>query len=168
MALRLLLTEECLFLNTYHYMTIATFDLHILHLVRRWSEPMARFGLFICFAWFGILKVIGLSPATGLVHALFDQTIPFLNFDYFYIAFALFEVVIGVLFLIKGCERVVFPLLLLHMFTTFLPLIFVPGISWSAPFVPTLEGQYIIKNVVLIAAAMGIVAHLHPLQQIKK
>lgn len=149
-------------------MTLSTFDLRVLHFIRKWSEPMARFGLFICFAWFGILKVFGLSPATQLVHALFDQTIPFLNFHYFYIAFALFEVLIGILFLIKGCERVVFPLLLSHMFTTFLPLIFVPTMSWSAPFVPTLEGQYIIKNFVLIAAAMGIVAHLHPLQQIKK
>lgn len=148
-------------------MTIATFDLQVLHFVRRWSEPMARFGLFVCFAWFGALKVIGLSPATGLVHALFDQTIPFLNFDYFYIAFALFEVFIGVLFLIKGCERVVFPLLLVHMFATFLPLVFVPDISWSAPLVPTLEGQYIIKNFVLIAAAMGIIAHLHPIRPIK-
>jgi uncharacterized membrane protein YkgB len=145
-------------------MTVSTFDLRALHIIRKWSEPMARFGLAICFIWFGMLKVLGLSPATGLVHALFDQTIPFLSFDYFYIAFALFEVLIGILFLIKGCERVVFPLLLLHMFTTFLPLIFVPHIAWTGFLVPTLEGQYIIKNFVLIAAAMGIVAHLHPLR----
>jgi uncharacterized membrane protein YkgB len=51
------------------------------------------------------------------------------------------------------------------MITTFLPLIFLPGESWQAPFVPTLVGQYIIKNLVLVAAAIGIAAHLHPLPQ---
>ncbi|MCC7436506.1 hypothetical protein IT402_01365, partial [Candidatus Nomurabacteria bacterium] len=59
--------------------------------------------------------------------------------------------------------RVVFPLLLFHMVTTFLPLIFLPSIVWQSAFVPTLEGQYIIKNLVIIATAIGIVSHLHPL-----
>jgi hypothetical protein len=142
---------------------IHTTDVHIIHFLRRISIPMARFALFAVFFWFGLLKVLGLSPAGGLVHALFDQTISFMSFDTFYILFALFECAIGILFLIPGTERVVFPLLMFHMVTTFLPLAFLPSISWQAPMVPTIEGQYIIKNLVIIAAAIGIVAHLHPL-----
>jgi uncharacterized membrane protein YkgB len=84
-------------------------------------------------------------------------------FGAFYIAFALFECLIGILFLIKGAVRIVIPLLFVHMIMTFLPLVFLPTESWQAPFVPTLVGQYIIKNLVLIAAAIGIAAHLHPL-----
>jgi uncharacterized membrane protein YkgB len=126
--------------------------------------PTARFGLFVVFFWFGILKVLGLSPASGLVQRLFEQTIPYMSFDTFLIAFGVFECIIGLMFLFKGLERVVIPLLFIHMITTFGPLVFLPQETWSAWFVPTLEGQYIIKNLVIIAAAIGIAAHLHPIQ----
>jgi uncharacterized membrane protein YkgB len=44
----------------------------------------------------------------------------------------------------------------------FLPLILLPNMTWTGPFVPTLEGQYIIKNVVLLALALTIVAGTKP------
>lgn len=127
--------------------------------------PVARFGLFVVFFYFGILKVLGLSPASGLVQALFEQTISFVSFDAFLILFGLFECLIGILFIIRGFERVVIPLLFIHMVTTFMPLFILPEATWSAFMVPTLEGQYIIKNLVIIAAAVGIAAHLHPLSR---
>jgi uncharacterized membrane protein YkgB len=145
--------------------TIQTIDLHLINFFRRISLPTARIALFIVFFWFGILKVLGASPASSLVHSLFDQIIPWMSFDTFYLLFALFECLIGILFLIPGKERVVLPLLLFHMVTTFLPLIFLPQATWQQPWVPTLEGQYIIKNLVIIAAAIGIASHLHPLQK---
>ena len=86
-----------------------------------------------------------------------------MSFPTFYILFALFECCIGILFLFKGAERIVFPLLLLHMISTALPLFLLTSATWQSAFVPTLEGQYIIKNLVIIATALGIVAHLHPL-----
>lgn len=144
-------------------MKIYRIDHRLIHFFRKISVPVARIALFVVFFWFGILKVIGLSPAGALVHSLFDQTIPFINFNVFYILFALFECLIGILFLIRGAERVVFPLLIFHMITTALPLILLPNETWQMAFVPTLEGQYIIKNLVIVAAAIGIVAHLHPL-----
>jgi hypothetical protein len=144
---------------------IRTLDIKLIHFFQRISVPTARIALFVVFFWFGILKVIGLSPAGSLVHALFDQTIHFMSFDTFYLLFALFECLIGILFLIPGAERVVLPLLLFHMVTTFLPLVYLSDATWQRPFVPTLEGQYIIKNLVIIAAAMGIAAHLHPMRK---
>ena len=144
-------------------MTIQTFDLSLIRFFRRVSIPVARFGLFVVFFWFGILKVIGLSPASGLVQRLFESTIPFISFHTFLVGFGLFECLIGILFLIKGAERIVIPLLFIHMITTFGPLVFLPQETWSGFMVPTLEGQYIIKNLVLIAAGIGIAAHLHPL-----
>ncbi len=145
-------------------MNISKTDASIIHFFRKISLPTARISLFVVFFWFGLLKALGLSPAGALVHGLFDSTLGgLMTFDTFYIGFALFECLIGILFLFKGAVRIVIPLLFIHMIMTFLPLVFLPGDSWQAPFVPTLVGQYIIKNLVLIAAAIGIAAHLHPL-----
>ncbi|MEZ4103008.1 MAG: hypothetical protein R3B55_00295 [Candidatus Paceibacterota bacterium] len=146
-------------------MTIEKVDFKLIKFFRKIFLPSARIGLFIVFFWFGFLKVIGLSPASGVVQNLFESTIPFMHFSTFLVLFGIFECIIGILFLIKGAERVVIPLLLIHMFTTFGPLVFLPEETWQKFMVPTLEGQYIIKNFVLIAAAVGIAAHLHPIKK---
>ncbi|MFA6432719.1 MAG: hypothetical protein WCV82_02780 [Candidatus Paceibacterota bacterium] len=146
-------------------MTLQTFDLDLIHFFRRISIPVARFGLFVVFFWFGALKVIGQSPAGPLVEDLFNHTFPpIMTFGAFIVLFGLFECLIGLLFLIPGTERVVIPLLLIHMVTTVMPLFAIPTATWSGLMVPTLEGQYIIKNLLIIAAAVGIAAHLHPLR----
>jgi len=144
-------------------MSLYNIDLKLIHFFRKVSVPSARIGIFVIFFWFGLLKVIGLSPASGLVQALFEQTIPFMSFDTFFLLFGLFECLIGILFLIRGLERVVIPLLFIHMITTFGPLVMLPSETWQQFLVPTLEGQYIIKNLVVIACAIGIASHLHPL-----
>jgi uncharacterized membrane protein YkgB len=146
-------------------MSTHRFDDDLIHFFRRVSEPVARFGLFVIFFWFGLLKVIGLSPASGLVQRLFESTIHFMSFPTFLILFGLFEMLIGILFLVKGKERLVIPLLLIHMITTFMPLFILPEETWSGFMTPTLEGQYIIKNLALIASALGIFSHLHPLHK---
>jgi uncharacterized membrane protein YkgB len=148
-------------------MSLASLDASIIQFFRRISIQTARVGLFVVFFWFGALKVIGQSPASGLVQSLFERTVPIMPFATFIILFGLYECLIGVLFLIRGAERIVIPLLLLHMITTFLPLMFLPEVTWSGFFVPTLEGQYIIKNLVIIAAAAGIAAQLESLPKRK-
>lgn len=148
-------------------MSIRTFDIHLIKFFHRIFLPSARIGLFIVFFWFGFLKVLGLSPASGLVERLFENTIPYMSFSVFLVLFGIFECIIGILFLVKGLERLVIPLLLIHMVTTFGPLLLLPSETWQSFLVPTLEGQYIIKNVVLIAATIGIAAHLHPIPKQK-
>lgn len=145
-------------------MTIKNIDLQLIAFFNKAFMPVARFGLFVVFFWFGALKVLGLSPASGVVARLFESTIPFMSFDAFLILFGLFECLIGVLFIIKGAERFVIPLLFIHMITTFGPLVFLPSETWSAFMVPTLEGQYIIKNLVIIATAIGVAAKVKPLE----
>lgn len=146
-------------------MSLRNIDVQVIHFFRRVSMPVARFGLFVVFFWFGILKVVGMSPASPLVEELFKQTVPFMSFSTFIVLFGLFECLIGVLFIIRGFERVVIPLLFLHMVLTFLPLFMLPQVTWNGFLVPTLEGQYIIKNLVIIATAIAIAAHLHPLSK---
>jgi uncharacterized membrane protein YkgB len=146
-------------------MDIGKLDVTLIEFFRKYSVAVARFGLFVVFFWFGMLKVVGLSPASPLVQDLFAKTVPFMSFETFIVLFGLFESLIGVLFLIKGLERLVIPLLTFHMVTTFMPLFLLPTETFTGFMVPTLEGQYIIKNILIIAAAMGIAAHLHPLKR---
>ncbi|MCK9360998.1 hypothetical protein M0Q28_02090 [Patescibacteria group bacterium] len=145
--------------------TLISLDRSIISFVRKISTPLSRFSLFAVFFWFGLLKVVGLSPATGLVQALFDRTLgSVMLFGPFYVFFALFEMLIGVLWLIPKAVRLVTPLLLIHMVMTFLPLLFLPDMAWNGPLVPTFEGQYIIKNLVIVSLALVFVARLHPLK----
>ncbi len=138
-------------------------DRDIIHFFRKISDPLARFGLFIVFFWFGALKVFGLSPASEMVHELFNKTIPIMSFSTFIILFGLFEMLIGLMFVKKGFEREVIPLLFFHMVTTGLPLLLMTHATWSSILIPTLEGQYIIKNIVIVATAIAVAAHIHPL-----
>jgi uncharacterized membrane protein YkgB len=148
-------------------MTLRAVDLQLIHITRKYAETASRVALFVVFFWFGILKVLGFSPAEGLVKNLLAQTVPFMDPQTFVVCFGIFEMIIGVLFLIRGMERVVIPLLAFHMVTTFLPLVLLTSVTWLYPFVPTLEGQYIIKNLLIIAIAIGIAAHLHPFGRAK-
>ncbi len=146
---------------------LSIIDAILIHGVRRISEPLARLSLFIVFFWFGVLKVIGTSPAIGLVTELFNETFlaDFMTAGTFVVVIGLIEMIIGIFFVLPHFERVAILIMILHMVTTFLPIIMLPDVAWQMPWTPTLEGQYIIKNVVLVAMAIGIAAHLRPLRR---
>ncbi len=143
------------------------FDIYFIHFVRKISIPFGRFALFVVFFWFGILKLIGTSPANPLVESLLNVTLPFMSWNTFIVLFAIYEMIIGIAFIIPRCERLAIAILIPHMLMTALPLFFLPAITWQGFLTPTLEGQYIIKNLVIIALAMGIATHLHPFKKIK-
>jgi uncharacterized membrane protein YkgB len=142
---------------------IESLDLKIIEFFR-WSYiPLARLAFFVVFFWFGFLKLTGASPAGELAEALTAQTIGLNWFDVSYKALAVLECVIGILFLIPKSVRIVIPLLFLHMAVVCAPLFLVPELTWQSFLVPTLEGQYIIKNIVIVALAFGVAAHTRPL-----
>jgi uncharacterized membrane protein YkgB len=137
-------------------MNLTKIDLKVINLFKKIYIPTGRISLFIIFFWFGALKVFGTSPANPLVENLLHKTLPFISFSKFIIFFGLLEMFLGILFVIKGAEQILITLLALHMFTTTLPLIFLPQITWQGFLTPTLEGQYIIKNLAIIALAITI------------
>ncbi|MES3030817.1 MAG: hypothetical protein V4697_00175 [Patescibacteria group bacterium] len=139
------------------------FDVWFIHLLRKISIPCARLALFVVFFWFGILKIIGTSAANPLVSSLLETTMPFMTWEVFIVLFSIYEMLIGIAFIIPRLERLAIALLIPHMVMTSLPLFMLPEMTWQGIFTPTLEGQYIIKNLVIVALAMGIAAHLHPL-----
>ncbi len=148
-------------------LNIFDMDKSVIHSTQKWGLPLARIAIFIVYFWFGVLKLWNLSPANPLVDALLQQTLPFMTFHTFIMVLGLYEMLIAFCFIIPGFERIALPLLIPHLFVTTMPLILLPQITWQAPLVPTLEGQYIIKNVLIVATAVGVAAHVHPLKHRK-
>ncbi len=118
------------------------------------KQNFGRFALFIIYFWFGILKVLGKSPASAMVLSLEKITVPFIDPSTFMILFGLFECLIGILFLFPRFRKLSISLFTLHMVSTVLPLFVLPHMAWSGYLIPTLEGQYIIKNIALIAIVL--------------
>ena len=118
---------------------------------------LGRFSLFIIYFWFGILKVLGFSPAEALVQNLFNETIgSWIDFNLFCRGFGLFECALGILWLFPKLSKISLYILIAHMVTTFLPVLVLTEEIWQSWFTPTLVGQYIIKNLALISLAMFI------------
>ena len=119
--------------------------------------PLLRIALGVVFFWFGVLKFFpNLSPAEELA----ARTIQAISFGAIGPSVSLpvlatWECLIGLGLIFGKFLRAVLALLAVQMLGTFLPLILFPQETFSVfPIAPTLEGQYIIKNVVLVGAAI--------------
>lgn len=143
---------------------IAKADEDIIHGLRIISAPLARFSIFIIFFWFGALKIFGESPANPLVEELLKKTLPLIGFEGFIIFFGIYEMAIGAAFLFRHYERLAIAFLIPHLLITALPLFALPAMTWQGILIPTLEGQYIIKNLVIVALAIGLGARLRPMK----
>jgi uncharacterized membrane protein YkgB len=121
------------------------------------NDYLIRIPIFIIFFWFGFLKIIDLSPAQQLVKDTV-YWMPFLSAEIWTYIIGVWEVLIAICFLVKRTTFIAMILLFLQMTGTFLPLVILPEITFqnSNPFLPTLEGQYIIKNIIIITAALMI------------
>jgi uncharacterized membrane protein YkgB len=131
-------------------------DRRIAGFMRRWSLVALRVSLAVIFVWFGLLKPFGLSPADALVRATVGW-MPLLSTDGWVAVIGWWEVAIGITFLFQRTVRIAIALLALQMGGTFLPLILLPEVAFQAgrvPYAPTIEGQYIIKNLLIISAAL--------------
>lgn len=130
-----------------------TLDLSIARGMARWGPTLLRLSLGVIFIWFGLLKPFGISPAEDLV----ARTVYWLPPHVFVPLLGWWEVAIGICLLVRPMIRVAILLLLLQMPGTALPLVLLPDVCFTRiPYGLTLEGQYIIKNLVLISAALVI------------
>lgn len=128
------------------------FDRLVVWAMDAFGIRFARLALGIVFIWFGALKMIGdLSPAYDLIAA----TVYWLTPEIIIPLLGLWEVVIGVAFLVPSLTRWALLLLIPQMPATFAPLILLPAVTFTiVPVGLTLEGQYIVKNLVIIACAL--------------
>lgn len=131
-----------------------TIDIAITNWMAQNGLSILRIGLGIIFFWFGALKYFpGLSPAEELVR----NTVYFVNPDLFIPVLATWEVLIGIGLIWGKWMRVTLLLLFLQMPGTALPIVLLPEVVWTSfPYGLTLEGQYIVKNIVLIGSAFAL------------
>jgi uncharacterized membrane protein YkgB len=126
-------------------------DRRIAGWMQRHGLSVLRVGLALVFIWYGILKPFGMSPAADLVR----RTVYFVPPDLFIPILGWWEVAIGVGLLYRPFNRTAIFLLFLQMPGTLLPLVLLPDVCFThIPWGLTLEGQYIVKNAVLIGAAL--------------
>ncbi|MBK6909822.1 MAG: hypothetical protein IPK53_17425 [bacterium] len=117
----------------------------------KWGLRLLRYSLGVVFIWFGILKPLGVSPAAELV----ERTVYWFPPNVFIPVLGWWEVLIGVCMLWRPLIRVSILLLMLQMPGTMLPLVLLPDVCFThIPWGLTLEGQYIIKNLALVSAAL--------------
>lgn len=124
--------------------------------VLQYQDWFARGALSLIFVWFGGLKLIGLSPAVDLIVPLFNKIAPFLDNATPVFLLGAVELVIGVFILVPRCTRWVVSLMVLHLLGTFLTLLLLPELAWSAFLVPTLIGEFVFKNVALITLGFSV------------
>ena len=134
-------------------------DVQITRWMARYGIVLLRISLGIIFFWFGVLKFFpGLSPAQDLAIRTIDVlTFGFIPGNISIIILAIWECLIGLGLILGVYTRITLLLLFLQMPGTILPIFFFPHeVFTQIPYAPTLEGQYIIKNLVLISAGLVI------------
>jgi len=132
-------------------------DVRVVSWLATHAITVLRVSLGLVFFWFGVLKFF---PGASAAEALATHTISVLTFGLMPAQMSLpilatWECTIGLGLISGRYLRFVLVLLFAQMAGTFLPLAFFPHETFKAfPFIPNLEGQYIIKNLVLVSAGM--------------
>ena len=127
--------------------------------LQRQSGKWLFYAYGIVYFWYGLLKIVGISPVEELViratHWIFSHE--------FVILLDIWEVALGLFLMLPRLRRLGLLLLFLQFPGTFLPLFTNPEDCFTFfPFGLTLEGQYIFKNLILIAGGLVLISHLKP------
>lgn len=132
--------------------TLDRWDRRATRLMAQRGPDVARISLGLVFVWFGALKMFGVTPVADLVGA----AIPWLPQALVVPALGVFEVAVGLLLLFGIGLRIALLLLTLQLLGTFSVLVLLPQVAFQGgnPLLLTVEGEFVVKNLVLIAAAI--------------
>jgi uncharacterized membrane protein YkgB len=138
-------------------MNFDTIDKTFIHAMRHSGVAVVRVTLGIVFLWFGALKLAGVSPVVELV----TETYWFIPANLFLPILGVWELLIGIGLLFKKCLRTTLGLLWLQLAGTLSAAFLAPYVFFTGNniFLLTMEGEFIIKNFVLIAAGLVIGGH---------
>ena len=142
------------------YATLERIDNRVTGLLRRWSEPALRISVGLVFVWFGALKIFDVTPVTELV----ANTVYWFDPDWVVPTLGVVEVAVGLGLLFKFALRAVLALFFLQMLGTFLVFIVQPDVAFvdGNPLLLTTEGEFVVKNLVLLSAGLVIGATVSP------
>lgn len=128
-------------------------DRRISSLMHHVGHPLHRVTLGLFFIWLGLLKQFGYKTGSSLL----AHTIYFGDPEIMVPVLGWWEVAIGVTLLIHATVRISILLMAIRLPGTLLALVVKHDVCFEhAPFVPTPEGQYLIKDLMLFGAAMVI------------
>lgn len=133
------------------------FDRYFISEMHRWGIPLLRNMLGIVFLWFGTLKLTGISPVAELI----ARTYSFFPPETFISILGIWEVLIGMGLILKISLRTTLALLWLQLAGTFIASLLEPTVFFSGnnPLFLTVEGEFVVKNLVLLAAGLVIGGH---------
>jgi len=137
---------------------IARIDAVLIPFLRRWGVPTLRISLAVVFIWFGALKILGVSPVIDLV----ASTVYWVDPDWFVPALGVVEVLVGVGLVARMGLRLVLLVLAGQTLGTFLVFVLLPEVTFQDgnPLKLTMEGEFVLKNLVPLAAAMVVGASI--------
>jgi uncharacterized membrane protein YkgB len=133
---------------------IFSLDERLIAALHRWSVPVLRVSLGLVFIWFGALKAFGVSPVVGMI----QQTYTLAPIHLFVLILGIWEMLIGIGLTIKRALRCALILMCIHLTGTFLAVYLAPQLFFlkGTPFLLTADGEFVIKNMVLMAAGLVI------------
>ena len=139
-------------------LTALSIDERFGRFTNRYALDCLRYSLAVVFFWFGIIKPLGMTPATMLVRETLSAT-PVLRavvpFSVFMPVLGWWEALVGLGFLSRRTIHLAVGCMMIQMAATFVPLLVVPEVTFhSAPFVPTTPGFYVVKNAVLLSGGL--------------
>ena len=141
--------------------TLQDLDRSFLRWLSRWSIPSLRVALGVVFVWFGALKVLGVSPVSDLV----GDTVYWVDPDWFVPVLGIAEMAIGALLIVGRLLRAALLVFVAQMIGTALVFFVLPEIAFQDgnPLKLTVEGEFVVKNLVLLTAGLVVATGLRPI-----
>jgi putative oxidoreductase len=133
-------------------------DAGVLSALDRIALPALRISLGVVFIWFGALKLLDVSPVSGLV----ARTVYWFDPDIVVPALGVFEIAVGSMLMLNKLLRVALALFAGQMVGTFLVFAVLPNVAFrdGNPLLLTVEGEFVVKNLVLLTAGMVVGSRL--------
>ncbi|MCA9381529.1 hypothetical protein KC678_04645, partial [Candidatus Dojkabacteria bacterium] len=113
-------------------------------------DAFIAYSLAFIFIFFGALKVLDISPVRDVVEA----SVPLFKNDILFLGLGAFEVLVGIGLLFKKTRKLASYLIIMHLIGTFVTAVINPSLTFSAETIVTVHGEFVAKNLVLIAAAV--------------
>lgn len=118
-----------------------------------------RYSLGVTFIWFGLLKLFAVSPVTDMVKRAMPGQLA--NMPTFFLLLAILEIAIGIGFFTKHLVKFSALIMIGHLTVATLSVLVTQGFSPYFP-VLTLPGEFVAKNLVLMAAGIVLLVQVEP------
>lgn len=130
--------------------------------LQQFSVPLLRIAIGLVFVWFGALKVANVTPLADFV----ANTLPWFDRAWVVPLLGGFEIVLGLALLAGRFLTIVCAALVAHLTGTFLSVAMQPDVVFQHgnPLMLTTEGEFVVKNIVFIAAGLVIAARYRRLE----